>query len=376
MEQTPIPSFDTWTSIFLIVSSLGFFLSFILSSHKTGRKNNLPVILLILGFSLILIQYVFFWTNYESIYPYVYCFDSSWYLAFGPLLYSYITKFYSKSIRISWGHFFPAIFSFVINGYYLIKSDGFQNLQEHKGEFFFHLLWSLRSPWLIATSLLIYLIISKDFIALFKTEKKSQYELLRKKWTHFLFILFLIFIVSYISYYTLVRFSFFNAHWDYAISFSMAISIYGIGYMVYREPSIFNGELLANLFLDKEKQSELTEVTKNEFYNQLLGYIETKKPYLNNELRMVHLADNVGIPSHLLSKLINEKAKMNFNQFINEYRLIEAKKLLLENPNVSIKTIYFDVGFNNKATFNTAFKNKYNCTPSEYKRKNAKVEFH
>ena len=265
MEQNPIPSFDTWTSIFLIVSSLGFFLSIVLSIHKTGRINNLPIVLCILGFSFILLQYVFFWTNYKSIYPYFYFFDSSWYLAFGPLLYSYITKFYSKSFKIKWHHFVPAILSFIINGYYLIKSDGFQNFEDFKGDFFLYLLRSLRSPWLAALSLLIYLIIIKDFIAFHKNDQKSQYGIIRKKWSTFLINLFSIFIFAYISYYVLVKFSFFNVHWDYAISFSMSIGIYGIGYMVYKEPSIFNGELLSNLFIKEENHTELTETTKNEF---------------------------------------------------------------------------------------------------------------
>ncbi len=375
MEQSLTPSFDTWTSMFLLVSSLGFFLSIILSINKNGRVNNLPIILLISGFSLILIQYVFFWTKYESLYPYVYFFDSSWYLAFGPLLYSYILRFYRKSFKIKWVHFVPAIISFLLNGYFLIMSNGFQNLDEYRSDILFSIFWPLRSPWLAALSLIIYVVIIKDFIALHKSNTISQYEALRKKWSHLLLNLFSVFILSYISYYILVKFPFFNLGWDYTISFSMTISIYAIGYMVYREPSIFNGELLSNLFLkERTGNGELTEKTKDEFYTKLLSYITQNKPYLNNNLRLVQLADRLGFSTHTLSKLINEKAKKNFNQFINEYRLEEAQKMLLEDAESSIKTIYFDVGFNNKATFNTAFKNKYNCTPSEYKKKHVIVQ--
>jgi AraC-like DNA-binding protein/uncharacterized membrane protein (DUF485 family) len=374
MEQDSIPSFDTWTSIFLIVSSLGFFLSIILSVRKTAKTNHLPIVLLILGFSLILLQYVFFWTNYRVVYPYFYFFDSSWYLAFGPLLYIYITRFYSENFKIRWYHFLPTILSVGINGYYFIISKGFQNLKEYEGDFLFYLFELLRSPWLVTLSLLIYAIIIKGFITFHKSDKKSQYEMIRKKWSTFLINLFIVFITAYISYYVLVEFSFFNLHWDYAISFSMSIAIYGIGYMAYKEPSIFNGELLSNLFLKEENHQELTESTKDEFYDMLLSHIKTNKPYLNNDLRLVQLADTIGFSSHMLSKLINEKAKKNFNQFINEYRLEEAKKLLLENSETRIKTIYFDVGFNNKVTFNTAFKNKFNCTPSEYKRKKIEVQ--
>ncbi len=374
MQEHLTPSFDTWTSFFLLVSSLGFFLSIILSLSKNSRAANLPIILIILGFSFILIQYVFFWTKYESIYPYAYFFDSSWYLAFGPLLYSYITRFYHKTFKVKWYHFAPAIISLIINGYYLIISSGFQNLSEYKDDVLFYMFRSLTSPWLAALSLIIYLVTIKDFIAFHKENSLSQYEAIRKKWSNLVINLFLLFTLSYISYYVLVKFSFFNAHWDYAISFSMSFSIYAIGYMVYKEPSIFNGELLSNLFLKENNNQELTEVTKDEFYTELLSYIKTNKPYLDNDLRLVQLADKTGFSSHILSKLINEKAKKNFNQFINEYRLDEAKKLLIENSDTSIKTIYFDVGFNNKATFNNAFKNKFKCTPSEYKRMHLQIQ--
>ncbi len=374
MEPTTTPSFDTWTSIFLLVSSLGFFLSIILSSSKNGRVNNLPITILILGFSLILIQYVFFWTKYESLYPYVYFFDSSWYLVFGPLLYGYITQFYSRSFKIKWYHFIPFMISFLLNAYFLVIANGFQDLDQHKDQVLFSIFWSFRSPWLSALSLVIYITIIKDFISFHENEKESLYEITRNKWSTLLINLFSIFTLSYISYYILVKFPFFNSAWDYAISFSMSFSIYTIGYMVYKEPSIFNGELLSNLFIKETSNGELTETTKDEFYKELLTYIAQKKPYLDNNLRLVQLADNIGFSTHTLSKLINEKAQKNFNQFINEYRLEEAKKLLLEDTQTSIKTIYFDVGFNNKATFNTAFKNKFNCTPSEYKRKHLQVQ--
>ncbi len=374
MQHSTIPSFDTWTSVFLLVSSLGFFLSIILSARKNSRKNNFPIILLILGFSFILFYYVLIWTNYRSIYPYLYFFDTSWYLAFGPLLYSYTTRFYNITFRVKWYHYIPAILCFVINTIYYVKTQGLQNSDGLENEVLLYFTRTINNPWLPALSFIIYLTTIKDFIKFHKNDKDSQYEATRKKWSAFLINLFFVFTAAYVSYYILVRFSFFSVHWDYAISFSMSVGIYAIGYMVYKEPSIFNGELLANLFLKETDHQEFSETTKEEFYSKLLTYINTNKPYLDNNLRLVQLADKVGFSSHTLSKIINEKASKNFNQFINDYRIKEAKKLLLEDTSSSIKTIYFDVGFNNKATFNNAFKSKYKCTPSEYKRKHLQVQ--
>ena len=105
----------------------------------------------------------------------------------------------------------------------------------------------------------------------------------------------------------------------------------------------------------------------NELYLKVTNYMEQEKPYIDNELRLVHLADQLGFSAHLLSKVINKKSGKNFNKFVNEYRLREAERLLTDTTTQSIKSVYFDVGFNSKAAFYNAFRKKHNCTPSEFR---------
>ena len=133
-EPSKIASFDTWTAMFLFASSLGLFLAFILLSDKKGRRDNWPIALIVTGFSLILIQYVFNWTAYRGIYHYAYFFDSAWYLSFGPLFYIYIIRFYKKDFKINFAHFVPALVVFVLSVFYLVRTDGFLDLSEVKGE--------------------------------------------------------------------------------------------------------------------------------------------------------------------------------------------------------------------------------------------------
>lgn len=148
----------------------------------------------------------------------------------------------------------------------------------------------------------------------------------------------------------------------------MSASIYAIGYFIYRQPDVFNGEFHAKLFLPNPNREDTLENTMmNELYMKVTNYMEQEKPYIDNELRLVHLADQLGFSTHLLSKVINKRSGKNFNKFVNEYRLREAERLLTDTTTQSIKSVYFDVGFNSKAAFYNAFRKKHNCTPSEFR---------
>ena len=75
-------------------------------------------------------------------------------------------------------------------------------------------------------------------------------------------------------------------------------------------------------------------------------------------------------PKHYLSQIINEKLNCNFLDFINGYRIDDAKdKLLDENyEHFTILAIAYEVGFNSKSAFYTAFKKNTNSTPSQYRK--------
>jgi AraC-like DNA-binding protein len=97
--------------------------------------------------------------------------------------------------------------------------------------------------------------------------------------------------------------------------------------------------------------------------------MQSEKPFLDNELNLLKLAAHMQITIHTLSYVINEGYGENFAQYVNRYRVEEAKKLL-DDPQVahlSILGIAFDAGFNSKTVFNTTFKKITGLSPSEYK---------
>ncbi|MFA8436982.1 MAG: helix-turn-helix domain-containing protein [Marinifilaceae bacterium] len=78
----------------------------------------------------------------------------------------------------------------------------------------------------------------------------------------------------------------------------------------------------------------------------------------------------MGLPVHHLSEIINQGHGLNFNDYINQFRVEEFKRLL-QDPQFSKETLLvveFEAGFNSKTTFNTAFKKFSGMTPSEFKR--------
>ena len=354
------PSLDTWTSIFLIAVATGFFLFTLLI---TGNKKNKPIAFLVLAFSIILFQYVLYWTNYESVLPYLVMLPPVCYYATGPLLYRYFVSLYGKSEKFNYPlHFSIAALALVPNLVLWLKYLGAIDPKMK-----FPLLFLIDGHWIIAGHMILYSTLIIVLIAKHPI-RESEFQKLRHNWAKVLIFLYVLFVFAYISYYILVNFSFFNDQWDYMISIMMSFSIYSIGYFLVKQPSIFDGEMYSNLFLPLKNKGETFETSLlNEFYEKIKKHMENEKPYRDNELRLVHLADQLGYSTHLLSKVINKRAGKNFNHFVNEYRLAEAEKLISENTSARIKSIYFDVGFNNKATFYKAFKNKYQCTPSEYK---------
>ena len=98
--------------------------------------------------------------------------------------------------------------------------------------------------------------------------------------------------------------------------------------------------------------------------------MKTQKPYLTPALTLEKLAAQMTLQPRFLSHVINRYFECNFFDFVNSYRVEEAKNLLADSAQgeKTILDIMFDVGFNSKATFNTLFKKKVGMTPTEYKK--------
>lgn len=120
----------------------------------------------------------------------------------------------------------------------------------------------------------------------------------------------------------------------------------------------------------KYKTSALLPETVEQVLPRLLQLMEKEKVYLKADLNLKSLAQRLNVHYNYLSQIINEHLNQGFNDFINSYRIEEAKKKLLDpaEDNKTILDIAYDTGFYSKSVFNTAFKKFTGMTPSEFKK--------
>ena len=126
-------------------------------------------------------------------------------------------------------------------------------------------------------------------------------------------------------------------------------------------------ENLSELDKTKYANSGLSEELLTQLALKLELIMIEKKPYLNNDLKLDDLAQNLSVSRHHLSQIINQKYNLGFYDYINKFRIKEAKKLIKIDSNSGVTEIAYTVGFNNRVSFYKAFKKFAYCTPTEYR---------
>ncbi|MBO6523597.1 MAG: AraC family transcriptional regulator [Balneolaceae bacterium] len=352
-------SFDTWTSLFLLASAQGVFLAVVLLASKNQAKIILGIISLL--FSITLIEYVFFWTGYRYVFPHLNRISDPYFFLFGPLIYYYsrsqIESISIKSFR-NWVHLLPFILLLmIVLPYYVLGSEekiqlsitGFTRTGGLR--YFF-----IAKPWLQALSMICYLVMSWRLI--------SENKLMEKRALRFVLYLFAGFVIAYTSYYIMIFTAGYLREYDYAISIAMTVFIYTIGYLGYRNEL----EKEKKLASQKYQNSTLSSGEMKSISSDLLKKMNIEKLYLNRDLNLEKLAESVNTSKHNLSQVLNKEIGKKFSDFINEFRIEEAKNLILDkSEELSISGIAREAGFNNKTSFNTAFKKFTGVTPTRFK---------
>lgn len=115
--------------------------------------------------------------------------------------------------------------------------------------------------------------------------------------------------------------------------------------------------------LNAEGFSLETDIKDNDRINIVFNHVKNN---FREEITLEEIANMVSMTIPSFCRYFKKITKKTFIQFVNEYRLVHASKLLAEKP-MSITEVCFECGFNNFSHFNKSFKAFTGQNPSEYR---------
>lgn len=369
---------DIWSIIIIIFVAQGIFTLSLLLFSKSRKAiiSNRYLSILILFIIWVLIEFlairntfkvpinVFYGTRYGS-----------WFIM-GPLLYYFYKSLTEEGWRIKWKsllHLLPfVLFVFIVP---FLSGEDLSYRQIHYGMLaVFDYRPKTVTPFEYVYStvfymqfihLAIYLIINYRIITSYTKNLKNEYSNIRQTiWLKaFILILMIVLLLASAYLYILFQTDIYSRNLDYIYVVPMGLFMYSIGYYLsgihwrkVEEPN------------QKYQASSLKDEVKTDMQKRLEHLMNVEKLYLQNDLRVKDLASKLKSSNHHVSQLINEQYGCSFFDFINKYRIQEAKEQIQTFPEKNLLQISFDSGFNNKTSFINAFKKFESQTPSAFKK--------
>ncbi|MCF7559186.1 helix-turn-helix domain-containing protein [Sabulilitoribacter multivorans] len=376
LERKYMFKFNFLMFLYIYVALIGFFFAIIINFNKKANKySKIFIGCFVFAHSLFILEFVLYISNYRLRLPHTYLMSSIFALLYGPLLY-----FYFKSVikshqfrKIDLLHFLPTLglILFLYPIYSLPYSDKTEIILKINTEFINHVR-------MIFIAKIISLIVYASLIGKMLLNQKVENNFLIKnpsinKWMNTLFKIHVAYVVAYIVYSVAVNFEIgdFSRFIYYTQVGIMSLMVIYIAYMAYVQPNVFNNEYVLSrdgLFFEKYKKSGLTEALSSELRENLVKLLVEDKIYKESNISLEILSNKLNTTRHNTSQIINEHFDMNFFELINKFRIKEAVKMLQEDTHGSLNIIdiAYEVGYNNKVTFNKAFKKETSVTPSEF----------
>nr|PJZ90810.1 AraC family transcriptional regulator [Leptospira ellisii] len=136
-------------------------------------------------------------------------------------------------------------------------------------------------------------------------------------------------------------------------------------------------DMLNFLALDSSKspvkRSILHDIDTDNLAKKLEQVVKEERIYLDEEIRLKDVSDELGISVHQLSYFLNNHLGMNFNNYINRFRVKEAKTMLVHDTRRSIISVGVAVGFNSNSSFYKAFLKETGMSPKHFRESHPKM---
>lgn len=138
----------------------------------------------------------------------------------------------------------------------------------------------------------------------------------------------------------------------------------GIGVLSIKQKPIYSNK---NKVSDKYERSKLDEREAYKIEQRLKISMQEERMYQEPDLTLRQLSDHLGFSGHKISQILNSRMGKGFYDYINTLRIQRACELIAQT-NKNILDIAYEVGFNSRSTFNSAFKKHTQQTPSQFKK--------
>lgn len=364
------PEFNMLSIFYLFAGFLGLFV-FLLLNFKKGvdRMSTFLISLFVLLHSFFILHLSLYLINCHYYFPNTLLFSTVFTLLYGPLIFFYF-KMIVTDYKLKWMdllHLIPALvlLVYIMPFYGLSSQEKFVILFDQSD-----ILLSQANVIIAANilSLLVYMIFT---IRLYGQAKKTVNQKNRRLlWQRNIIAMYVLYVVTYILYITVT-----SGYLDNPIFFHFQILVmvglvFYVAYISYVQPEIFKGKvkLIDPIGIFKYKKSGLTKNFSKELKQNLVHLLDEEKVYRRNDMNLDILSELLETNRHNTSQVINEHFDMNFFELMNKFRIEEAVRLIhgdSENK-LNIIDIAYEVGYNNKVTFNKAFKKIHEVTPSQY----------
>lgn len=116
----------------------------------------------------------------------------------------------------------------------------------------------------------------------------------------------------------------------------------------------------------QEEYQKIDTESDVDLMNRICQVVEEKQLFLNPDLRVADIANELGTSQRAIADCINAH-RGTFRQFVNTYRVAHAQELLLSQPDVTITEVWISSGFSSESSFFRIFKAATGCTPLNWK---------
>ncbi len=365
----------------LILSSLAafqlLFVAAFLIFHKRGNLRNnrlLGFVFLLFGFSIANITAQI--TELEFVSELVYIIDDGFFYLYGPLLYFYVQGVVYYDFKYKLLHLLHLVpysvhFAYLLYVVFILDTNE-QNQLIESTQAYNYPLYSYLLIGAIFVYLFAYLWFSYRTILAYQSIIKNKFSTLTGislNWLRFIINSF-----AFVTLFAMIH-NVLPALGSTSLNIASLIVLVGfIFFFINRvvikalnQPEVFSGIALKES--EKYSDANLSQEEINDHSERLVAAMENERLFLNPDLTIKLLADHVSTNTKVISQVINQSFNKKFYDFINSYRCIEVKNLLMNSDDkMTILEAMYQSGFNSKSSFNKEFKKLTGQTPTEFKK--------